>query len=581
MPGRYVTYCMDRVRLLRGCGVVPVLVFDGGRLPMKALEEASRAKYATAVSLTGARDRCHLPVVQLSTLSRCPCGCRARKEHLQRAAAHLRAGNASAANECFQKAVDISPAVAKRLIDVSRVQLASCILKSPCVCCIRRRCHYNVLCAMQALKRDGVEFIVAPYEADAQMAYMALSGDVDAVITEDSDLLAYGCPKVGDVGCSSLCMRGFECITAAGDLCRRTSGELGRVASVCRCCSRWTGQASARKLRWRTSTSTGSSTSWASRRRCSSRCTLLCTHILCSDMAKLGLDAKHEIASVLCSQFPASAEVNFAAARCASWPGATLSRRCPASASRRHTSTSAACAPLFGYAILDHVPRTDRHLPTLHASLGILLWQTADVRMWLQVSKSLRFSCSVPRTYEEDVQRAVWTFRHQRVFCPSQRGLVHLRPLPEGGLAATAAVPSAVSPEDEALDFLGPPLPDIVACQVAAGNFMCNGCCCSPKCSILQERGAAGIESKSNDSVAQRLRASSQMKQQQRSNSLQASWTPSHCSPIPQSRQRLPGSQVNIMHADRWVILVSKRMCWHTASLTVCVICAHRQCSSH
>lgn len=49
---------------------------------------------------------------------------------------------------------------------------------------------------LQALSRDGVEFIVAPYEADAQMAYMALSGDVDAVITEDSDLLAYGCPKV-------------------------------------------------------------------------------------------------------------------------------------------------------------------------------------------------------------------------------------------------------------------------------------------------------------------------------------------------------------------------------------------------
>ena len=35
---------MDRVRLLRGCGVVPIIVFDGGRLPMKALEESSRAR---------------------------------------------------------------------------------------------------------------------------------------------------------------------------------------------------------------------------------------------------------------------------------------------------------------------------------------------------------------------------------------------------------------------------------------------------------------------------------------------------------------------------------------------------------
>ena len=49
---------------------------------------------------------------------------------------------------------------------------------------------------MQALKAIGVEYVVAPYEADAQMAHMALSGQVQGVITEDSDLLAYGCPKV-------------------------------------------------------------------------------------------------------------------------------------------------------------------------------------------------------------------------------------------------------------------------------------------------------------------------------------------------------------------------------------------------
>lgn len=49
----------------------------------------------------------------------------------------------------------------------------------------------------QALKEVGVSFIVAPYEADAQMAYLALHGDVWAVVTEDSDLLAYGCPRVG------------------------------------------------------------------------------------------------------------------------------------------------------------------------------------------------------------------------------------------------------------------------------------------------------------------------------------------------------------------------------------------------
>lgn len=48
----------------------------------------------------------------------------------------------------------------------------------------------------QALKQAGIEYIVAPYEADAQLAYLSISGYVDAVITEDSDLLAYGATRV-------------------------------------------------------------------------------------------------------------------------------------------------------------------------------------------------------------------------------------------------------------------------------------------------------------------------------------------------------------------------------------------------
>jgi exonuclease 1 len=50
--------------------------------------------------------------------------------------------------------------------------------------------------SLQALKQAGVPYVVAPYEADAQLAYMARCGIVDLVITEDSDLLAYGCPEV-------------------------------------------------------------------------------------------------------------------------------------------------------------------------------------------------------------------------------------------------------------------------------------------------------------------------------------------------------------------------------------------------
>lgn len=42
----------------------------------------------------------------------------------------------------------------------------------------------------------NVQFVVAPYEADAQLAYLYQKKKIDFVITEDSDLLAFGVQKV-------------------------------------------------------------------------------------------------------------------------------------------------------------------------------------------------------------------------------------------------------------------------------------------------------------------------------------------------------------------------------------------------
>ncbi len=42
----------------------------------------------------------------------------------------------------------------------------------------------------------GVQCVVSPYEADAQLAYMSIKGIIDVVITEDSDTLPYGCRRV-------------------------------------------------------------------------------------------------------------------------------------------------------------------------------------------------------------------------------------------------------------------------------------------------------------------------------------------------------------------------------------------------
>ncbi|XP_037414329.1 exonuclease 1-like [Triticum dicoccoides] len=129
---RHIEYCMHRVNLLRHHGVKPILVFDGGFLPMKSEQEVKRA--------------------------------RSRKENLERAREHEAAGNSRAAFDCYQKAVDITPKIALELI--------------------------------QVLKQEKVDYIVAPYEADAQMTFLSVNKLVDAVITEDSDLIPFGCSRI-------------------------------------------------------------------------------------------------------------------------------------------------------------------------------------------------------------------------------------------------------------------------------------------------------------------------------------------------------------------------------------------------
>ena len=49
---------------------------------------------------------------------------------------------------------------------------------------------------MEELRRREVPFIVAPYEADTQLAFLVRNGYAAAAVTEDSDLLAYRCRSV-------------------------------------------------------------------------------------------------------------------------------------------------------------------------------------------------------------------------------------------------------------------------------------------------------------------------------------------------------------------------------------------------
>lgn len=59
------------------------------------------------------------------------CKCRARKDNFERAVEHDSNGNSTAAYECYQKAVDISPAIARELIQVER----NSVYPSWSVCC--------------------------------------------------------------------------------------------------------------------------------------------------------------------------------------------------------------------------------------------------------------------------------------------------------------------------------------------------------------------------------------------------------------------------------------------------------------
>ncbi|PPQ69679.1 hypothetical protein CVT24_001212 [Panaeolus cyanescens] len=129
---KYVDFAMHRVRLLRHHNIEPYIVFDGGPLPAKSGTEKDRDK--------------------------------SRQESLARGRALVNQGRIDAAREYFVKAVDITPEMAYQLI--------------------------------KALKAEGVSYVVAPYEADAQLAYLVERKLVDAVLTEDSDLLVFGCPNV-------------------------------------------------------------------------------------------------------------------------------------------------------------------------------------------------------------------------------------------------------------------------------------------------------------------------------------------------------------------------------------------------
>ncbi|KAK1248404.1 hypothetical protein MKX08_006624, partial [Trichoderma sp. CBMAI-0020] len=129
---KFINAALHRVRMLKHFGVTPYMVFDGDYLPSKAATEESRAKK--------------------------------REEKLKIANEYLKAGKSSQAVQEFQKCIDITPEMASALI--------------------------------QELKKMDIPYVVAPYEADAQLVYLERMGLVGGILSDDSDLLVFGAKRL-------------------------------------------------------------------------------------------------------------------------------------------------------------------------------------------------------------------------------------------------------------------------------------------------------------------------------------------------------------------------------------------------
>ncbi|XP_076669656.1 exonuclease tos [Andrena cerasifolii] len=128
----YVHYCMKFIHMLLNYKIKPILVFDGRHLPAKAQTESKRRE--------------------------------ARQTNRRKAIELMKTGQHEEARNLLRRSIDVTHEMALKLI---------------------KQCQ-----------NMNIDCIVAPYEADSQLAYLNIKGIADVVITEDSDLTLFGCKKV-------------------------------------------------------------------------------------------------------------------------------------------------------------------------------------------------------------------------------------------------------------------------------------------------------------------------------------------------------------------------------------------------
>ncbi|CCH58749.1 hypothetical protein TBLA_0A09650 [Henningerozyma blattae CBS 6284] len=169
---RYLQFFIKKFSMLRTFNIEPYLVFDGDSLPVKKNTEKKR---------------------------------RTKRDDSKEIAIRLwNAGEKRNAMDYFQKSVSITPEMAKCIIDYC--------------------------------KNNHIRYIVAPFEADSQMVYLEKKGIVQGIISEDSDLLIFGCQrlitKLNDYAeCIEICSLDFGKLTVKFPLGKLTPLEM--IAMVC------------------------------------------------------------------------------------------------------------------------------------------------------------------------------------------------------------------------------------------------------------------------------------------------------------------------------------------------------------
>lgn len=170
---KYITAVVKKINMLRHFGVEPYLVFDGASLPTKARTAAER------------RQR--------------------REEAREKANDMVKKGKTKLAWKEFMKAAGVTFEMAKSI--------------------------------MVEMDRLRVKYVVAPYEADPQMVYLEKLGLVDGILSEDSDLLVFGCKrlitKLNDFGeCIEISKSDFQNLPIVSNF---TESQLRLVAMLSGC----------------------------------------------------------------------------------------------------------------------------------------------------------------------------------------------------------------------------------------------------------------------------------------------------------------------------------------------------------